>query len=51
MGIPIRHQTISFIKSAVRLVGYTLLLPTPLVAAGYVLIVSELIGIWEEIGY
>lgn len=43
------HQNISFIKSAIRIVGYgCLVLSMPL--AALVLIVSELVGILEEIG-
>lgn len=43
------HQSISFIKSAIRIVGYgCLTLSIPL--AALVLIVSEVIGILEEVG-
>jgi len=45
-----KHQTISFIKSAVRLVGY-FLLPISLYAAALVLLGSEFLGIVEEIGH
>lgn len=45
-----RHQTISFIKSGIRLLGY-LLLPFNLLLAAGVLVVSELVGILEEIGH
>lgn len=45
-----RHQHISFIKSAIRLLGYVLI-PYELVAAATVLFVSEVIGIVEEIGH
>jgi hypothetical protein len=45
-----RHQTISFIKSGVRLIGYALL-PSSLVWGAVVLIWSEVIGIAEEIGH
>jgi len=42
------HQIISFIKSAVRIVGY-LLIPFDLMYATIVLVISELIGIGEEL--
>ena len=42
------HQRISFIKSAIRLAGYGLLLYSVPIAVG-VLIFSELIGIIEEL--
>jgi hypothetical protein len=47
--LSLSHQTISFIKSGVRIFGYYLLmydLPT----AALVLIFSEFIGVAEEIG-
>lgn len=44
------HQTISFIKSGIRIVGYVLL-PFNLVGAAIVLVASELLGIVEEIGH
>lgn len=44
-----RHQTISFIKSAIRIVGYGLL-PISIYGAAVVLVLSEIIGICEEIG-
>ena len=44
------HQTISFIKSGIRIFGYILLFPVSAFAA-LVLIVSEVVGIVEEIGY
>lgn len=43
-----KHQTISFIKSGIRIVGY-ILIPFNLVAAAGVLIISEFIGIYEEL--
>tara|TARA_Y100000592_G_scaffold47041_1_gene74744 strand:- start:716 stop:913 length:198 start_codon:yes stop_codon:yes gene_type:complete len=43
-----KHQLVSFVKSAIRLVGYTLLLVNLEVAVG-VLILSEVIGIIEEL--
>ncbi len=51
----ISHQTISFIKSAVRIAGYFLgawaATSEVLWTAFLVLIVSEIIGIAEEIGH
>jgi hypothetical protein len=44
------HQTISFVKSGVRLLGYVLL-PADLFIAGCVLFLSEVIGVVEEIGH
>ena len=43
-----KDQLVSFVKSAIRLVGYTLLLVNLEVAVG-VLILSEVIGIIEEL--
>lgn len=43
------HQTISFIKSAIRLVGYGCLVWSMPLAA-LVLIASEVVGIVEEVG-
>lgn len=45
-----RHQTISFIKSGFRIVGY-LFLAVDIVSAVLVLVASEAIGIVEEIGH
>jgi len=42
------HQRISFIKSAVRILGYGLI-PFTIVGATVVLILSEVIGIVEEL--
>jgi hypothetical protein len=42
------HQIVSFIKSGVRIVGY-MLLPFDLIIASAVLVVSEVIGIIEEL--
>lgn len=47
------HQTISFVKSGVRIVGYLVLIPFSfglLVIPAILLVVSELIGIIEEFG-
>jgi len=43
-----KHQIISFIKSGIRIVGY-IIIPFNLIAAAGVLILSELIGIYEEL--
>lgn len=60
IGDNMKHQTISFIKSGVRIVGYLGIsfLPfipfsplTALFLIGAVLVISELIGIVEEIGH
>ena len=45
---PRLHQIVSFIKSGVRLVGYVFMRFNPFIAMG-VLLVSELIGIYEEL--
>lgn len=42
------HQKISFIKSGIRIIGY-IFLPFSLEIAAGVLILSELIGIIEEL--
>jgi len=43
-----RHQVLSFIKSAIRILGYSLIL-LDLTAAVFVLIASEIVGIVEEL--
>ena len=43
-----KHQIVSFIKSGVRLLGY-IFIPFDSVIAMGVLLVSELIGIYEEL--
>ena len=43
-----KHQIISFIKSGVRMVGYCFI-PFSLVTATILLILSEVIGIIEEL--
>ena len=43
-----KHQIISFIKSGIRIIGYALI-PFSLVYATVFLIISELIGILEEL--
>jgi len=45
---PKLHQTISFIKSGIRIAGY-IFLPFSLEIAAGVLILSEIIGIIEEL--
>ena len=42
------HQRISFIKSAIRIIGY-ILIPFDIVSAAIILVISELIGIIEEL--
>ena len=43
-----KHQRISFIKSGVRILGYVFL-PIDLVTSAIILILSEVIGIYEEL--
>ena len=43
-----KHQIVSFIKSGVRIFGY-IFLPFDLATAVMILIVSELVGIFEEL--
>ena len=43
-----KHQVVSFIKSGVRIVGYCFL-PFSLESAAVILILSEAIGIYEEL--
>lgn len=45
---PKLHQQISFIKSGIRILGY-FLLPFNLVLGAGVLILSEIVGIYEEL--
>ena len=45
---PKKHQIISFVKSGVRIIGY-LFIPLDLGAAVALLVVSEAIGILEEL--
>jgi hypothetical protein len=42
------HQIISFIKSGIRIIGY-IIIPFDLVIAASVLVLSEIIGIIEEL--
>ena len=45
---PKKHKIISFIKSGVRILGYVFL-PIDLVTSAIILILSEVIGIYEEL--
>lgn len=45
---PKKHQLISFIKSGIRIFGY-FLLPFNLLFGAGVLILSEIVGIYEEL--
>ena len=47
---PIKHQHISFVKSAVRIgAGIALIWPQSVVLAGALLIIAEVLGIIEEL--
>ena len=43
-----KHQIISFVKSGIRIIGY-IMIPFNLVAAAGILIISEVVGIAEEL--
>tara|TARA_R110000803_G_scaffold72569_1_gene136266 strand:- start:733 stop:951 length:219 start_codon:yes stop_codon:yes gene_type:complete len=43
-----KHQTVSFIKSAIRIVGYVVI-PFSLPVAALILVISEAVGIVEEL--
>ncbi len=43
-----KHQTISFIKSCIRIIGY-FFIPFSLITATIILVISEIIGIIEEL--
>ena len=43
-----KHQTISFIKSWIRIIGY-FFIPFNLITASIILVISEIIGIVEEL--
>jgi len=43
-----KHQIISFIKSGIRILGYALI-PFSLVWATIILVLSEVVGILEEL--
>ena len=45
---PKKHQQISFLKSGVRIIGY-MFLPINIASAAVLLIISEIIGIVEEL--
>ena len=45
---PRKHQTVSFIKSFIRIAGYVWL-PFDIFVAGFLLIISEIVGIYEEL--
>lgn len=44
---PKLHRLFSFVKSSVRIMGY-LVLPWSMAIGATVLVISEIIGIWEE---
>jgi hypothetical protein len=43
-----KHQIVSFVKSGIRIIGY-IMIPFNLVAAASILILSEVVGIAEEL--
>jgi len=43
-----KHQMISFVKSGIRIIGY-ILIPFNLIAAAGILVISEVVGIIEEL--
>jgi len=43
-----KHQTVSFIKSTIRIIGY-ILIPVDLILATSALVISEVVGIYEEL--
>lgn len=45
---PKKHQIISFIKSGIRIVGY-IIIPFNLLIASGLLVISEVVGIIEEL--
>ena len=45
---PKKHQQISFLKSGIRIIGY-MFLPINLASAAVLLIISEIVGIIEEL--
>ena len=45
---PKKHQQISFLKSGIRIIGY-IFLPINIASAAILLIISEIIGIVEEL--
>ena len=45
---PIMHKYVSFAKSAIRIIGYAIL-PFNITIAAVVLVISELLGVGEEL--
>ena len=45
---PKLHQIISFVKSGIRILGY-ILIPVDIISAMLVLVLSEVVGIFEEL--
>lgn len=43
-----KHQVVSFVKSGIRILGYVLI-PFNLILAAIVLVISEGVGIYEEL--
>ena len=43
-----KHQIVSFVKSGIRIIGY-IMIPFNLVAAAGILVMSEALGIYEEL--
>ena len=43
-----KHQIVSFVKSGIRIIGY-IMIPFNLVAAAGILVLSEAVGIIEEL--
>ena len=43
-----KHQIISFVKSAIRIIGY-IYLPFNILAAAGLLIMSEVVGIYDDL--
>ena len=43
-----KHQLVSFVKSAIRILGYVLI-PVSLPLAAGILVLSEIVGIIEEL--
>ena len=48
MPDPDQHQKLSFIKSGIRIAGY-ICIPFSVIAATILLVVSEVVGIFEEL--
>jgi len=43
------HKQISWLKSGIRIAGY-IMLPMDLGLGAFILVLSEVVGIWEEVG-